>query len=453
MRETVASRSFYDVVASPDEPSLGALFYALLIAQESWVYRRVETFTVVEERRFRRQMSIDFRMPDWIIEAAETLGLTNLPVPLLLLEKRALVAFDLRDASGKSLPALDRMQNGALSIAALDYAFAAETSLPTLEGLPHQLHSVVMKSVTTASELLEHLASVDGHESNEAITRLKWAVATLDTRFVLVADMPIAELRERTVVKVGYEEEVFLGTGKKISSSETKWWATAKARFGLSDAAIILATPEISSCESYHFEIRTPSGIDCASVALTLDDVPPDKATVRVDRGAPSGSIGHLVASLDPSKRLPTQGPLDFKVVCSLRPSLDGFVLASFLTGTLATLLLAVATGFYRRFADQAPDPAIALLLVVPGLVSTFLVRPGEHVMTSRLLRYVRGLTLLPGLALFAAAALLAGRPTRPVLLWGWLALVVIATIATTLLGRIAYRAWDGSPSRAGMKR
>jgi hypothetical protein len=68
--------------------------------------------------------------------------------------------------------------------------------------------------------------------------------------------------------------------------------------------------------------------------------------------------------------------------------------------------------------------------------------------MTSRLLQYVRGLTLLPGAALFVAAALLAGRPTRLVLLSGWLVLDVIAAVATGFLGRIGFRAWDGSPSR-----
>jgi hypothetical protein len=436
----IGTMSFYDLLGSERDGALGTLFYAILLTQESWVYRRVETFTVAQDRRFRRQMSIDFRIPIWAMQAAASLQLRNLPVPLLLLEKKALVAFDLRDAAGSSLSVLGRSQNGALARSALESAFRRQQDLPEIHDLSEKIRSIVMDASPSSSGLIDELPQ-QGGDPNLPMERLKWALATLDTNFVLTADLPIDSLRYRTIVKVGYEEEVSPDSGLSSAGAATSWKAKTRARFGLADAALVFITPEISSCESYHFEIRTPTGIDCSSVALTLDNAEPDKEIVSVERGRTSGSIGHLLASLGTGKRMTGPGPLNFKVTCSLRPSLDGFVLASYISGLLATLLLGVATSFVGRFTDRSPDPAITLLLVLPGVFAALLVRPGEHVLASRLLRFVRGLTLIPGIALFTAAAALAGRPSSSVLFWMWSICFAAAGAATILIGRICDRA------------
>ena len=151
-------------------------------------------------------------------------------------------------------------------------------------------------------------------------------------------------------------------------------------------------------------------------------------------------SIGHAVAHLKtPDEVVSAQSP-NYRVLVSISPSPEGMILASVLTGVLATSLMIAGIVISRQLLSLPSDPSVALLLVAPGAVSTLLTRPGEHILTSKLLRGVRLLVLAPGLATFAAAAVLVTKPPVNVLVDSWMVLGTVATTATLLLSWIAVR-------------
>ena len=435
------TRTFYGLIDSNDRQLLGLMFYMLLLAQKSWTYRRVETFAVGEERRFRRQMSIDFEIPPWAITVAKNLGLSNLPVPIMLLKKEPLVAFDLRDASDRSIPTLTREQNGALSMAALEAALAEVKDLAVSE-LKAKVKSVVMDSESSAQDLVNCLPPRKPSEhEGDGLEKLRWAISTLDTRFVLVADMPLDALRGRTILKAAFEEET-VGSQYAVSGGEDKqFWKRLRARMGLMDYKISFMTPEISSCQSYHFEIRPPAGIDCSKVQLLLNKKIPSQKEVRTVQGARGGSIRHLTASRELEDHQTSQSLREYEVECAFRPSLDGFLLATYWIGLAATACLGFGIHFAAQLDSRPTDPAVTLMLVLPGLIATYLVRPGEHVLASRLLRGVRVLTLVPGASLILAAAALAVHPSSGALSWEWFVLFLLSALFLVIQGVICDRA------------
>jgi hypothetical protein len=118
-----------------------------------------------------------------------------------------------------------------------------------------------------------------------------------------------------------------------------------------------------------------------------------------------------------------------------VRPSPDGLLRACAVSAGFSTVLLFLAALFASRFDRHSLDASIALLLVLPGVVSTLLARPGEHHLVSRLLRGVRVLTLASAVTVyFAAAVVVAGVSGHALQKW-WFALAAVSAIPSVVLG------------------
>jgi hypothetical protein len=96
----------------------------------------------------------------------------------------------------------------------------------------------------------------------------------------------------------------------------------------------------------------------------------------------------------------------------------------------LATALLAL--GFWRFSLVSARAEASApLLLLAPGLLAAYLLRPGEHALASALLLGVRAMVLLSGFCAVAATTLLLIGSGTPFERFTWATLFYASAAAT----------------------
>ena len=164
---------------------------------------------------------------------------------------------------------------------------------------------------------------------------------------------------------------------------------------------VLLGSPYLRGCSSYHMQIAMPEGLEPRGLRLagplrddeTGADVTP---TVRLEEHS-----AHLYFRGASGDRLSF-------VSLRLRAGRRGFLSLSALT-TLATAALLWA--FQARVPNDTPTKAIAaaILLIFPALLAAFVVRPGEHALLSRVLTGVRLLVLVSGAMSVGAAAALAG--------------------------------------------
>jgi hypothetical protein len=115
----------------------GSLALKLVGNWDAWIKRRVETIEFVSDTIVVRHVSVDFRLRSWLPDAILTWGEDERfhYMPLALLEKAPLAAFDLRDESGRALSLLTRQKNAAIAAAMLS-ALAQTTVWTSLSMSP-----------------------------------------------------------------------------------------------------------------------------------------------------------------------------------------------------------------------------------------------------------------------------------------------------------------------------
>jgi hypothetical protein len=140
---------------------------ALLASGGTWVHRRKEVVDVLDETAVLRQVSVDFTLPETIDDAGSTIIRTPTngdPVycpPLFVLPKRHamvadLMAFDLQDETGVSLPLMTRRDNACVSaetLVALSERLLNGDSLSP--ALANRLRNVAMTDDFSASVAAE----------------------------------------------------------------------------------------------------------------------------------------------------------------------------------------------------------------------------------------------------------------------------------------------------------
>ena len=209
---------------------------ALLANEHRWVHRRVERIELIDERRARRQISIDFTLPalpspPWEEERTWL-------VPIALLRRQLLTDLDVRGQDSSALPVLTREQNSRIAYELLRFLAQetlAEAFGPDIELLP--LLDVELRDVAGCrrtdddhpSELVRQrrteraikrfrraasTAAVRGHVT----TRLGYQrlvlwrdrstrgfLSTLADRFIVLVPLE-ASANTRLIVKLSYEQ-------------------------------------------------------------------------------------------------------------------------------------------------------------------------------------------------------------------------------------------------------
>lgn len=138
-----------------------------------WVKRRVESVEFLNAATIVRRVSIDFRVRSWLPKPKlDWYGQGIHYLPLALLDKQPLQAFDLRDESDTALPLLTRRKNASIAAGALVTAaqFAVYERIR---------HATLLGPQQSTAPLPDHVRPVDIALPDEVEEEL-WQVAWLN---------------------------------------------------------------------------------------------------------------------------------------------------------------------------------------------------------------------------------------------------------------------------------
>jgi hypothetical protein len=151
----------------------GVVCTDLIAYPKAWINRRVETTELLSHEETRRRVSIDFTLPDHVLDDLEIED--GVIVPISVLTKEARRNFDVRDEAGRSMPVLGKHQNGELAhIALLNAALRAlgdDVTAEVFEFIAADLRHVVFAAPSDAENALgAFMGSAEaGNQWREAI--------------------------------------------------------------------------------------------------------------------------------------------------------------------------------------------------------------------------------------------------------------------------------------------
>jgi hypothetical protein len=442
----------YDVLMDVDHPAfpdLGRLLWTLVATQWQWVDRRVEAVALAGERRFRRRMSVDCHVPPDVVDLAADLGFDRFLVPLRVVTKRPLLAFDLR-LGDTSVPLLTRQQSAMAARAVLHAAveqLGHELTIEVVAALDQLATSDHPGGATALRMLgLDHddgVGSVRLGRTTTPADLARWAVTTFDNNYLLLADVGLHEIRRRTLFKVTQD----IGSTLKGPSHTLPW----RSAISWEPTSFVFDVPDVTATTSYLFQFETPDGLIAAGGELfgatAADDPEPDDDDLAVE-GDPGGAgDGTLVgrrtfgAAASQGAVLGLQAHLHevpeadtYNAEVLVRASPDGLLRASAVSACFSAVLLFLATLIANDLRATRADSSAALLLVLPGVISTYLARPGEHHLVSRMLLGVRTLTVASGMIVYVAAAIVVSDVAPGLVREIWACLTVAAAAIAVVL-------------------
>jgi len=414
----------------------------------SWIERRKESVAIVDDTVLRRQISVEFSLRGTtraLVDRSDGESDSLYCAPVFVLPKAPanLMAFDLVDESGSSLRLVNRVDNARISGAALRSMASAclqssSEHKPVSGRLAREIDLIAEgppgESEQRATRLINGaLAGCAGEAAAlRGNGRFCWWLSTIAHSSIVIAVFRAAR-PTRKLIKLTFEEPI---------AAEMR----LRQQMGWEPYRVWVDSPLVEA-RTYHFEAESPPGLRITEAWLNDDasDQPPRDAgflrRVHLYR-ANAQTTGAATAVL----HLQVSGSFS-----------GGAVLAALLT-TAALLACALAADVISRNATSAP----ALLLFLPGLIATYVARPDQHALTTRLLSNARRLLIVTaGIAYVAAAkvalsnaSLTAGKPLsamelneRTDTLRLWLfpltavsALLLVALLATHMRGRLALR-------------
>lgn len=433
--------------------------------RDSWVYRRVEKIELLDAYTIRRRISIDFVLP--VVSEGEVLS--NIPyLPIAWMRRgNKLREFDLRDEQGCSIPVAtrdesDRLARIGLESYALAIVLAAAADKPgrpsqeaLVDAVKEDLASIAvdpeMEVRGTALRRFEQSSEADlGDDSDDerfqraVIWRysyrgqdrsLRFVLSELLERFPLLAVIPesttsataddVEQTWARRVLKISWTDRD-PGRGRQ---GLRRWFQT---RMGWAPVNVRLATSQLVSTRSYHIEMVSPSDdIEIEWAALSVAER--WEETDAGDRSHLRFALGDLDKNAGDAAPLGGDTVLDPFAIFALRPARQGFLRLAFFSCLLSTALL--AAGLWR-LDDllREVEGTVTLLIFVPGLLSLYAVRTGEHALATQLFSGVRSMVITAALCVLVAGLLLI-LDIDPVLREAlWSGLVTIAGLATLLV-------------------
>jgi hypothetical protein len=413
----------YEVLDNQHHPAfadLGRLLWTLVVTQWQWVDRRVETASLTGERSYRQRMSIDCRVPPAVVDLADELGFDRFAVPLRFEPKEPLLSLDLR-LGERSVPLLTRRQSAQVTCAVLRAA-VEQLELPITPEIEEEIAAVASDEHESAEAALQLLALTEPASPGGQATTAQlahWAVTTFDTSYLLLADVGVDDVRQRVIFKISQEVGPTLHGAQEMTLSSLLAWQPAP---------LFLDTTSVTSTSSYHFQFDAPPGLVVAGGQL-FGKVKDDPLGRSFGTSASQGSVLGLHANLH---EVPDAD--GYAAAVLVHPSPDGTLRSCAVSACFSTVLLFLALVVANRIDSSRLEAAAGLLLVVPGIVSTFLARPGEHYWVSRLLRGVRVMTLANAVIVYLAAAVLVTGVVDSANRKMWLVFMVLSAIPSAVL-------------------
>lgn len=437
------------------------------IAERSkWIHRRVEqiTFPLPSDRVYRRDISIDFTIPD-LAPVDEDLrdGSLRYYVPLSLLERwPPLLRLDLRAGDGRPIPLLTSDQNATID-AALLRAIARdvlgrsglslnaemEEQIDRLAGLREFDRQPPPRERVLTGTLLSLIPpSTLGKRSPESE-----ALASDDLFVELAGAMPrttILWLRvdgsagDREVVKLSYD-----------APFRTRIDQRSRKAFGFEPLVVDFQAPHLGGSGSYHLAVSVPPPLMISDSALLLMQPQTALGIPHVQRpvtGCTSSQQSEDFASSEGvlslyahnesrDARFYVSGPRtgsQGKVRIATVVARSGLIRPGAMAGLAITALLAVVT---LRLGESLTnrEAVVTTLLVAPALLAYLVVRPADHVVVGQYVGGLRRVLIMLGTLPLVAAASLAVAD-------GWTGALKLVLAITTLLAAgstlVLWAAW-----------
>jgi hypothetical protein len=348
----------------------------LLRRPAAWRHRRVETLTVLSHEQMRRQVSIDFTVPEDHRDLLRISDAGEHVVPLAVLDKRPLVHFDLRDEEQRALPLLTADQNRVIGRELLYQVLDGD-----LAGTDADDEAVTL----AAGALIEAVLADDARRLEERIAELERA-----------HDLPplaefrtMAELLSRTFIVWAVVQGIERRRVLKFAFDE---------RFAQDRGLTFYDTPGCTEAWSYHVEVDVPPDLRARTTTLS------DSATGLVlGTGEQDADRPALYFTADPSESFVRPG-----LVVEYGAERWRFLGPAAIVATVIALFVFPAWVFadLQSLAGRA-GPAIGLVLSTSAVFSALVLRTDEHPLLRLLLvRYRLLLVACTLAALFAAAAL-----------------------------------------------
>jgi hypothetical protein len=383
----------------------------LLRRAGAWRHRRVETITLVTHEAVRRQVSIDFTVPEEFRESLRLSAAHEYAVPLAILAKRPLVHFDLRNEEGHSIPLLTAEQGRTIGRELLYVALDADVDAQDADAEAVGVAAGPIIEMVLRESVYEVGAEIEALERElglEPLTDFRTRADTLGRGFIVWA--VVRGLERRRVFKYAHDE----GFAQR---PPLEHFYDAR---GCTEAT------------TFHVEVAVPPGLRARTTALF------DDATGAVlAAGARDADRPAIYFAADPARDL---GRPVLGVVYGAERW--RFLGPAAMVAAVITLLVAPPLFFADLHAlSGSAGAAIGLVLSTSAVFSALVLRTDEHPLLRVMLVGPRLLLVACTLAaLFAAAAL--GFRARPWILettWGLAA--AVSALATGILTVDAVRA------------
>ncbi|HEU4737549.1 MAG TPA: hypothetical protein VFS54_00545 [Solirubrobacterales bacterium] len=379
---------------------MGRFCAELLNGSNPWIFRRKESVTVLDEATIKRQQSVDFSLDhieslgDQYAEVCgEVFGPDLCVAPLFILAKdpASSLSFDLEDETGRTLSLMSTEENAEISAATLkvlcrEKLRVGRMTLP--ERLELILEQIALSPTTDGREWLDRLENPMEADNWRAEAeyllsggddggQIRWWLQTMAVASIVMVAFEPAKSHRR-VIKIAYEQPM---------ESERGWLA----KLAIQSFKAVVVAPLIRS-DRYLFDVTAPPDFRLTRAGL-LDD----KAEKPINApGFRRRAQLYVDGVHDPRGAIATFG---------LRVSGRGVLGGALVGAGLALIAIVACIYFATEIVEGTGDTG--LLLVLPGLVATYVARSDQHGLTTRMLAWPRWILLGCGvMAYYAAGAL-----------------------------------------------
>jgi hypothetical protein len=350
-----------------------------------------------------------------------------------------------QDEAGTHLPLITRQQSTALAALMLGKLGARTLGKPLSKDLAETIAKVAQSNRYNRKKALEALTDPDAADEYKKLSNdpvFAEFACTVATHLPIVSFFE--ELPDRKITKLSYISP--------IDPDESMVKAKLRRVSGVKSEYFAVSINEVSASASHHIEVTLPEHLQLNYIAMTAKEYRsanvPWKDLAPAERACSVRQVGKANSGNIYLSELPFERRMG-RVSLKLRTRGTGFMLGALSASFSITLLMLVmAWAAPDILKDSRSEAAAVTLLLLPTVVAAYLARPGEHFITSRMLRWPRAVLLFNGAIPFVAAIAYLTTPQnayprsdvdlRMILEYGWKAFSFQAQGVNELQGKWA---------------
>jgi hypothetical protein len=394
---------------------------ALFKQPERWIHRRVERIYFKSPQLAHHQVSADFTLPTGVPPVSKFDGKDVYIAPLFLLVKgspvplfegkpgrRRFILFGKRkvdpsrrpvptapysnlnftDQDGNRLPLLTRRQSSLLAATMLLEVAERALGEAATGKLRHDILAIPSRSRLDLGPVLEWLLKESTClcdprtklREDDVFPELAYMLASHSIVACLLMDGP----PQRSIYKLSYDEPPNEGFSRRKGR--------LRRSLGLRTEQYFVPLNEIGGSASYHVEIEVPKDLLTTAISLVGKRYRWFGGHLR-DKDNLDYSIQQVVSASEGKIYVPQPLPgrrVGFTWV-KLRVDPSGFFVGAIAASWITTIMLALgALAVLVVVYEHESEAAAAALLLVPAVLALYVARPGEHAITSKMLRGAR---------------------------------------------------------------